>query len=66
MFKSFIIRLFRVLIPQLPAVYAILQIDPDMPANTELAAYLILGGGLMTALDKLFRNMGWYAKKTTG
>lgn len=60
MLKSFILRLVRVIVPQLPAIYVLLNIDPNAPANTQLAGILIMAGALLTALDKLFRDLGWY------
>jgi hypothetical protein len=53
--KSAVLRFLRVIIPQIPAIIAfILKVKP------EWGIALTFVGAVATALDKLFRDLGWY------
>lgn len=53
--KRAVIRFMRVIVPQIPTFLAL--IAPLPPA---VVAVCVFGGAVLTALDKLFRSLGWY------
>lgn len=53
--KSALIRFFRVIVPQLPAMFSYFA-----QAKPEYTALLTFGGAVATALDKFARDSGWY------
>lgn len=49
-------RFLRTVVPQIPALLA----AADQWFTPDSVPYLVAAGGILTVLDKLFRDKGWY------
>lgn len=56
-FKAAFFRFVRIIVPQIPALIAIVK-----EVKPEYMAFWVFLGAVVTALDKFCREIGWYGK----